>query len=101
MAWTAVCRAGDLGIGESRAFDVAGHSIALYNVEGEYFATEDICTHEEASLSEGFLEDHLIECPLHGSQFDLRSGKVLSLPAVIPVATYMTKLEEGVVSIDI
>ncbi|HEV3311077.1 MAG TPA: Rieske 2Fe-2S domain-containing protein, partial [Chloroflexota bacterium] len=61
----------DIRAGEARAFELDGKLIAIYNVDGEFFATADTCPHEEYSLAEGFLEDHLIECPKHGSQFDL------------------------------
>ena len=101
MAWTPVCSADELAVGESQAFDLGDRVIALYNVEGQFFATSDRCTHEEASLAEGFLEDHLIECPLHGSQFDLRTGEVLSLPAVIPVKTYSVKVDGEQVLVDV
>lgn len=101
MAWTEVCRTSDVGVSESKAFEVGNKEIAIHNVEGEYFATDDMCPHEEASLAEGFLEDHLIECPLHGSQFDLRTGEVLSLPAVFPVRTYPARSEDGAVLVDL
>ncbi len=75
---------------------VGGHRVALYHVEGQYFATDDICTHGQALLSEGYLEDHLIECPLHQGQFDVRTGKAVSAPCSIPVRSYPVKLEDGV-----
>jgi nitrite reductase/ring-hydroxylating ferredoxin subunit len=101
MTWHPVCGIADIRVGEARAFELGGKTIAVYNVEGEFFATDDECTHEEASLAEGFLEDHLIECPLHGSQFDLRTGEVLSLPAVLPVKTYPVKVEAGEIRIEV
>ena len=101
MAWTRVCASSDLGASEARAFPIERVVIALYNVDGQFFATDDTCSHEEESLSEGFLEDHLIECPKHGSQFDLRTGAVLSLPAVFPVRTYPTKVVDGDVFVDL
>lgn len=101
MAWEFVCGTTDVCVGESKAFEVGDKTIAIYNVEGEFFATDDMCPHEEASLAEGFLEDHLIECPRHGSQFDLRTGDVLSLPAVFPVQTYPLRAEGGVVVIQV
>lgn len=101
MSWVAVCEVADIRAGESRPFEIEDKVIAVYNVDGEFFATDDECTHEEASLAEGFLEDHLIECPLHGSQFDLRTGEVLSLPAVMPVDTYPVRVEGQRVQIEI
>jgi len=101
MRWVAVCGTNEMSVGESRAFEVEGRRIAVYNVDGEFFATDDTCTHEEESLAEGFLEDHLIECPKHGSQFDLRTGEVLSLPAVLPVRVYPVRVENTRVLVEI
>jgi nitrite reductase/ring-hydroxylating ferredoxin subunit len=101
VAWHAACKADDIKIGEAQPVELEGKRIAIYNVEGEFFATDDTCPHEEASLAEGFLEDHLIECPKHGSQFDLRSGHVLSLPAVFPVKTYAVRSSGDQIEIDI
>ncbi|MGH7666804.1 MAG: non-heme iron oxygenase ferredoxin subunit [Candidatus Dormibacteria bacterium] len=56
--------------------------------DGGWYAIDDTCTHEDCSLSEGELSDHLVECPCHGSRFDLRTGDVLNLPAVLPVHTH-------------
>jgi len=101
MPWVSVANAGDIRVGEARAVEIDGRRIAIFNVEGEFLVTDDTCTHEEASLANGFLEDHLIECPLHGSQFDLRTGEVISLPAVLPVMTYPVKVEGGEISVEV
>lgn len=75
--------------------EIDDEPVALWNVAGEFYATADTCTHEEASLSDGDLWGDVIECPLHGAQFDVRSGKVLSLPAVLPLATYPVRVDDG------
>jgi nitrite reductase/ring-hydroxylating ferredoxin subunit len=69
-----------------------GEEIAIYNVGGEFFATSDVCSHDEASLSDGELFGHVVECPLHGARFDVRTGKPLSLPAVYPVKTFEVRV---------
>ena len=69
--------------------------MAIFNVDGEYYAIGDTCSHEEASLAEGDVFSDCVECPLHGSEFDLRTGKARSLPAVLPVPTYPVKVEGG------
>lgn len=69
--------------------------IAIFRLADSYFAIEDICSHEEASLSEGEIEDSKIECPLHGAIFDIKTGKNLSLPAVLPVKSYPVKVVNG------
>ncbi len=85
----------DVPEGAGKAFAVQGHRIAVFRVDGELFAMDDTCSHAEASLSEGELDtDELcIECPLHGSVFDLRSGKPRTLPAFEPVQTYKAYAE--------
>jgi 3-phenylpropionate/trans-cinnamate dioxygenase ferredoxin subunit len=70
-----------------------GHPICLARSQGEVFAISDVCSHADVSLSEGDVEDGTIECWLHGSRFDLRTGKPTSLPAVKPVATYSVTVE--------
>ena len=76
--------------------EYAGQRIALYNLGGQIYATTDICSHAYAELSEGWLDtdDCTIECPLHGSRFDIRTGAVLSLPAYEPIAI-LTVLVDG------
>jgi len=75
--------------------EVADVPVAIWRVDGSLYATADTCTHEEASLSEGDLWDEVIECPLHGAQFDVRTGKVLSLPAIFPLPTYPVEVRDG------
>ena len=71
--------------------------IAMFRVVEEIFAVGDRCSHAEASLAEGEVFDHEVECPRHGSEFDLRTGKPLSLPATKPVPTYEVVVENGIV----
>jgi 3-phenylpropionate/trans-cinnamate dioxygenase ferredoxin subunit len=75
--------------------------VALFNVGGDFHALDDTCTHAEASLSEGELDvdERTIECPLHGSTFDVRSGEPLSLPAVIPVRVHDVVVEDGLIKV--
>jgi 3-phenylpropionate/trans-cinnamate dioxygenase ferredoxin subunit len=90
-----------IGPGQTTRVIVGDEEIALYNVDGQLFATSDICSHEEASLSEGEFFDHVIECPLHGARFDVRTGKPLSLPAVYPVKTFPVRVVDGKVQVEI
>jgi 3-phenylpropionate/trans-cinnamate dioxygenase ferredoxin component len=77
--------------------------IAIFRVGEEIYATDNICTHEEADLTDGWFEpdDCAVECPLHGARFDIRSGQALSLPAYLPVAVYPVRVEEGEVWVDL
>jgi nitrite reductase/ring-hydroxylating ferredoxin subunit len=91
----------DINPGDTRRVEAGGETIALYNVDGEFYATDDLCSHAEASLSDGWLEDHEITCPLHGSIFDLTTGRPLCLPATKPVRTYPVRLEGDDIYIEV
>lgn len=81
--------------------DLGDHRVAVFLVDGEVFAIGDRCSHAEASLSEGEVFDHEVECPRHGSAFDIRSGEPLSLPATKPVQSYRATIEEGIVFVEV
>jgi nitrite reductase/ring-hydroxylating ferredoxin subunit len=70
-----------------------GEPVALARSGGQIYAVADTCTHEATSLAEGFIEEHVIECPRHGAQFDLRDGRALSLPALHDLRTYPVRIE--------
>ncbi len=102
MADTIVlCRTDELAPGEARRFDVAGLRIALVRIGDEFHAVGDECSHEDYSLSEGevWAEDCQIECPRHGSTFDLVTGDPCSLPATQPVPVYALEVADGKVSV--
>ncbi|MUL42867.1 bifunctional 3-phenylpropionate/cinnamic acid dioxygenase ferredoxin subunit [Streptomonospora sp. PA3] len=89
------CHLEDLPQGESLRV-MADVPIALFNADGEIYAVDDTCTHQNASLSDGWLEGCFIECPLHESAFDLRTGEPSCLPAKRPVRTYpVTVADDG------
>ncbi len=98
-----VAKADEMGENEMRSVEAGGQEIALYHVCGRYYATEDICSHAYARLSEGWLDedDCAVECPLHGSKFDLASGKARSLPATQPVRTYNVVVVDGAVFVEV
>ena len=72
---------------------INGQEIAIYNLEGEFYATDDICTHAYASLADGYIEGGNIECPLHGGCFDIKSGKATTAPCTVDLKTYQVKIE--------
>ncbi|MEX0865127.1 MAG: non-heme iron oxygenase ferredoxin subunit [Acidimicrobiia bacterium] len=76
---------------------IGEHRIAMFRVGDEVFAIGDTCSHAEASLSEGEVFDGAVECPRHGSEFDLRTGKAMTLPATTSVPTYEVSVEDGTV----
>jgi 3-phenylpropionate/trans-cinnamate dioxygenase ferredoxin subunit len=87
------CAFDDLPEEEPRRVVIDGVPIALVRHDDEVFAIHDVCSHEEVSLSEGEVDDHTIECWLHGSRFDLRTGKPTGLPATKPVPVYPVTIE--------
>jgi nitrite reductase/ring-hydroxylating ferredoxin subunit len=91
--YVTVARTGDLEPGEMLRVLVDSYAICVYNVAGEYYATQDTCTHADASLSEGELFDDQVMCPLHGSEFNVKTGEALSFPATFPLATFPVKVE--------
>ena len=96
-----VARTDDIAPGEVKHVDVAGHEIAIYNVDGEFFATDDRCTHMRARLSDGYVVGGIIECPLHFGKFDIRSGRALSAPCTVDLAVHTVRVEAGAIAIDI
>ena len=94
-----VARVSDLEPGEMRQVKVGRKRIAIINVDGEFFAIDDTCTHEEASLSEGELYGDIVECPLHGAAFNVRTGEVEAFPAVVPVDTYPVRVVDDEVQV--
>ena len=85
----------EVGPGEIKQYLVEDRFVALCNVDGEFHAFEDVCTHAFAYLSEGGMEGDRIKCPLHGALFDVKTGQPKSLPAVKPVPKHEVKVEDG------
>ncbi len=90
-----IAKTEDLAPGEVKQYRVEDRPVALCNVGGEFYAFEDICTHQFTYLSEGELTGAQIKCPRHGAKFDVKSGAARSLPAVKPVPTHEVKVEDG------
>lgn len=91
-----VCTVDELPPGEARRV-VADVPVAVFNVEGMFHAVDDTCTHQEASLAEGWVEDGCVECPLHASRFDLHTGEPTCWPAKRPVRVHPVVVTDGVV----
>ncbi|HEX9696847.1 MAG TPA: bifunctional 3-phenylpropionate/cinnamic acid dioxygenase ferredoxin subunit [Actinomycetota bacterium] len=93
MSRVRVCAKGELPDDGAARVMLDGIPVAVFFHGGEYYALADTCSHEESSLSEGLIEDGEVECPKHGSLFDLKTGRALTLPATRPVATYAVRVE--------
>ena len=96
-----VGKRGDVPVGEARVFAVNGKHIAVCNVDGALYAIDDVCTHDGGPLGEGYLEGGQIECPRHGALFDVKTGKALTLPAVLPVNSYPVRVDGGEIKVEL
>jgi naphthalene 1,2-dioxygenase system ferredoxin subunit len=98
-AWTAVASLDDFAATDAIMVGVGGREVAVYLVEGAVYATANRCTHGDASLCEGFLEGHEIECPFHQGRFDVRTGSATAAPAEIALATWPARVVDGKVEL--
>jgi len=101
MVFERVATKSDVAAGSVRVFQAGGRSIALANLDGAFYAVDNLCTHDNGPLGEGTLWNGTIECPRHGARFDVQTGAVKALPAVRPVRTYPVRLEGEEVSVDV
>lgn len=95
MEYREVLKTNQIANGSLRTVEVAGKAITVAQIDNKFYAFDDLCSHEECSLGTGFLEGKTVECPCHGSKFDVETGNVLNLPAVLAIKTYSTKVENG------
>jgi nitrite reductase/ring-hydroxylating ferredoxin subunit len=96
-----VCAQADIGPETVKAFEVGDKRLAVYNLEGQFYVTDDECTHASASLADGFLEDGIIECSLHAGAFDVRTGAVKAPPCSFALRTYKVILQGDDVCVDL
>ncbi len=102
MARYRVAAVDEVPVESMKRVDAGSSPVCLAHAEdGNFYALNDVCTHEEFSLSDGELWGMDVECPQHGSRFNLETGKVTGLPAVIPAQTYSVTVEEGDVYVDV
>jgi nitrite reductase/ring-hydroxylating ferredoxin subunit len=100
MTFVKVCNAQDVPPGQMLAVENAAlPPVALYNVDGEFFATSNICTHAVAMLTDGYLDGDQIECPMHGGMFSVRTGEPTHFPCVEAIATHAVEIRDGAVFI--
>ena len=91
----------DIPPGKVNVYEVDGRQIAVCNVDGTFYAIDDICTHDGGSLDQGELEDDQIECPRHGARFDVKTGRALTLPAVMPVQSYPVQVNGDAIEVSV
>jgi 3-phenylpropionate/trans-cinnamate dioxygenase ferredoxin component len=96
-----IAPASELPIGERLFVDVGDHPIVIFNIAGQFFAIGDVCTHDDGPLGDGNLESFNIVCPRHGAEFDVRTGKVMQMPAVVDIPAYPVQVRDGIIFIGI
>ena len=100
--WVDACTTGDIEAEDVIRFDHGGRTFAIYrSKDNGYFATDGLCTHEEAHLADGLVMDNIIECPMHNGRFDYQTGEAKGAPVCVDLETYPVKVEAGRVLIDI
>ena len=95
--WVRVCATSELLPGEYRVVYDGETPIAVFNIDGDLYAIEDLCTHDGGELTGGVIEGHEVECPRHGARFDIRTGVALTPPAYEPTPKFPVKTEAGAV----
>ena len=99
--WQAVAGTNDIPPAHCAVFTIGDHDVAVCNVGGEFYAIDDLCTHDGGSLDQGQLDEVEIECPRHGARFDVRTGAAVQLPAFEPVETHAVRVEDGTVHVGV
>jgi 3-phenylpropionate/trans-cinnamate dioxygenase ferredoxin component len=97
--FVAVAKRNEIEEGKVKVVRVGDAPVGVTLVDGEYFAFADVCTHDDGPVAEGELDDHSIECPRHGAKFDIRTGAVRQLPAVVPIPVYAVKVDGDTISV--
>ena len=87
--------------GKVSVYEVDGKQVAVCNVDGTFYAIDDVCTHDGGSLDQGQLDEDEIECPRHGARFDVKTGRALTLPAVMPVQSYPVQVEGDEIKVNV
>jgi 3-phenylpropionate/trans-cinnamate dioxygenase ferredoxin subunit len=98
--WIRVAPAAEIPPGDYASAEVGETFVAVFNVDGEFFAIDDVCTHDGGGLAGGALEDHQVICPRHGARFCLRTGRALTPPAYEAVRAYATRVVDGYVEVE-
>ena len=94
-----IAPASELPDGERLFVEIGGKPIVIFKIASQYFSIADVCSHDDGPVGEGKLEGYTITCPRHGAQFDVRSGKVIQMPAVVDIPAYPVRVIEGMIYI--
>jgi nitrite reductase/ring-hydroxylating ferredoxin subunit len=96
-----LCSTEDVAPGTALKVEIGDLALAVFNIDGAFYVIDDQCTHGPGSLSEGYIQDDVVECNFHNGQFNIRTGEVISPPCVVPVRTYPASVEDGEVYITV
>ena len=97
--WVSVAPASEFPPGTHRVVDVDGAQVAVFNLDGDYFAIEDVCTHDGGILTGGPVDGDQVVCPRHGARFSIKTGEALTPPAFEPVSKLPVRIEDGIVQV--
>jgi 3-phenylpropionate/trans-cinnamate dioxygenase ferredoxin subunit len=101
MAFVKAASMDEIAPGRVKVVEVEDEDVALCNVDGEIYAIANVCTHDQGPLGQGYLLGDQIECPRHGARFNVRTGEVKTLPAIIPIPTFEVKVEGNDIYVDV
>ena len=96
-----IAPASELPNGQRLFVEVADRPLVIFNIAGQFFAIGDVCTHDDGPLGDGDIEGFNVVCPRHGGEFDVRTGKVMQMPAVVDVPAYPVRVVEGMIQVGI
>lgn len=99
LKFVEIAPASELPNGERLFLELEGRAIVLFNIAGQLFAIGDVCTHDDGPLGDGDLEGFNIVCPRHGAEFDVRTGRVMQMPAVVDIPAYPVKIVDEMIQI--
>ena len=101
VEYVEIAPASELPNGERLFVEIEDKPIVIFNIAGKYFSIADVCSHDDGPVGEGTLEGHTITCPRHGAQFDVRTGKVMQMPAVVDIPAYPVRVVDGIIQLGI
>ena len=96
-----IAPASELPPGERLFVEIAGKPIVIFNIAGQFYSIADVCSHDDGPVGEGDLEGYNITCPRHGAEFDVRTGQVMSMPAVVDIPAYPVRVVDGMIQLGI
>lgn len=99
--WQTVAQTTDVPPEHVQVYEVGDHEVAVCNVDGSFYAVDDVCTHDGGSLDQGALEGCEIECPRHGARFDVRTGAATQLPAFQPISTHEVRVDGDAIQVSL